>query len=670
MKLIFVFLIALLFLLKPVKALPIWSQNQESVSSGSQYLPMKSYSFQINWVGSNESYTISNVSFESNFEGALVNVTASNKSNIYFVNFTDLPAGNYVYRWYAMDNESNWNSTDQFNYVVNINSSASIRLYLNRTEGNRSYNLNDIANFTAFLNIPNKLIYLSSNYPGFGVKSNYSAVYNLTNLSSLGLFSITAYWDGDQNYSASSKTYFFDNIPPQYSNKVESPSSPVAYSPDASYKFSINWIATLKQVLFESNYTGSFRNYTSSTTPSIQNNSNNFFITLTDLPAETFAYRWIAIDSLNRVNDTGQYYYYIVKPNPLVLQIVPSAAVANGTETIITCLSLANEIGASNFKLFRDSTLIVNNTQFRRMDDQTLNPGTYQYTCNNTATQNYTNQSISATINVILNNTLLNLNGTLILIGPPLIQSNLNESFESNFYLENNLGYSLNNLLVDLTGISSNWYKISELTTSIPNNFSLLIKINFSISSNAEQGNYNFTLRALGKTPLNETKLATKLVTLSVATPPPPQNFPPVYSTPSINKTAYGYEFSLKWNDDADLSGYIFSSNLTGTWVKDSWIPFLGKEAISYAYKNITLNPNSVISWKFYANDSSNLWTESEEYNLKVVKENNDMTTPITIVSIFVICLAILLLFITQRKSKKSPKKEELTYVYRKEDIK
>jgi len=666
MKIIVIFLLALIILIKPAEAMPIWSQNQTSVPFGSQYLPRANYNFQINWAGSNESYTISNVSFESNFTGSFGNITTTNISDIYKVNFTALKAGNYVYRWYAVDNESNWNITDQWNYIIVPNSSISINLYLNGTEANRSYNLNNVANFTVFLNIPNKTVYLNSSYTGFVQQnSSNSLINNLTNLSYSGFFSLTAYWNGDENYSASNKTYYFDNIPPQYSNLAEYPISPTDYYPNRAYIFSITWTdATLSQVWFESNHTGTFKNYTNSTTPSVQNASNNFYISLSDLPAETFVYRWITSDSINGFSNTSQRFYYILKRFPLTIEIISSKNIFNVTKAIVICRSITTEVNVSNFKLFRNSTLIENDTLFSRRDEQTFYEGIYEYKCNSTETQNFTNQTIISFLNATLAS---NITGTLNLTGPSSSQVNLGEFKEENFFLENNLGYSLNNLSLDLSGISKNWYTINELPSSIPNNFSLLIRINFSIPSDAEQRDYNINLRATGIS-LNETKIASKAVTLSVTTPAPLQNFPPVYSESSVNTTISGYEFHLRWNDDTDLSGYIFSSNITGIWLNDSWVPFSGTESWSYVYKSISLQPKALIAWKIYANDSNNLWTESEEFYLKA-EEKTDITLPLIIVSVFVVVLAALLLFITQRKHKVS-KKESVTYVYRKEDLK
>lgn len=666
MKLVVAFLIVLLLFVKPIEAMPVWSQNQESVPSSSQYSPGKFYNFQINWSGSNESYTVSSVWFESNFTGTFDNKTATNISNIYKVNFTDLKARVYAYRWYAVDNESNENATDQFVYIVSKNNSV-IRLYLNGTESNKEYDLNKIANFTAFLNISNRTIYLDSNYTGFVLQnSSTSLITNLTNLTSPGIFSITAYWNGDENYSASSQTYYFDNIPPQYLTRSEYPFNPAEYNPNMDYVFGSNWNGiNISRVLFESNFSGYYKNYSAVTTPSVQNNSNSFSILIPSLPAETFLYRWIAFNSLNKATNSTKYEYDILKGLPLLIEVTPSKTVLIGTKTTVICRSATNQVPVSNFKLFRNNTLIANDTSSTRRDDQVLGEGVYEYVCNCTETQNFTAQASRVTLTISSNITQPTIPKPLALSGPSSIQLNLGESAEENFFLENNLGQSISNITLVLTGISSNWYKISELPTSIPDNFSLLIRINFSIPTDAEQGNYTVTVRAIGKT--NETKVAIATTNLTVTTAPPPQNYPPVYSTSSTNTTSSGYEFSLKWDDDSGLSGYIFSSNTTGNWTNDSWTPFSGTESWSYIIKNIS-QANEVIAWKVYANDSNNLWTESEEFYLKITK--TDMILPIAIVSAFVICLAAFLLFITRKSKSKTQKKENVLYIYRKDDLK
>jgi len=678
MKLVLILIVLLFLIVKPAEATVTWSNNQESVSSGSQYIPGRSYGFQITWTA-DASHTVKNIILESNFStlnGNLGNdtITFTEGTPITITKtFVDLPGGRYLYRWYASDNESNWVYNDQTAYTINQNNSISINLYLNGTEANRSYSLNDIASFTAFLNLPNKLIFLNSNYTGFVQQSNPTSLINyFLDLNSPGIFSATAYWNGDENYTASSKTYYFDNIPPQYGIRGEYPLNPPEYYQNIAYNFSLFWFdLTLGRVWFESNFSGTLQNYTNDTTPAVQNNGNNFYIGAYDLPAKTFVYRWIASDGRGMSNTT-QYVYSILKRYPLFIQKIPSTSVLMGTKTTFICNSVTDEVPASNFKFYRNNSLIENVTSLSRKDEQTLNEGVYEYVCNNTETQNFTEQTSKVILYVGLTNvTQPETPKTLNITGPSVVQLNQNDSAELNFYLQNNLGQSITDLLVDISGIPSEWYNISELPSSIPNNFSLFMRIYLNIPLDAELGDYNFTLRALGRT--NETKSTTKIISLTVSVVPPPEVFPPVYSSDTANATVNGnlYEFILKWNDEIGLSGYMFSSNITGVWTNDSWIPCSGTECWSYASENISVKPNATIGWKFYANDTNNLWTESQEFFItETVKTGSDIILPIIIVSAFVVLLAVVILFVTKLRSKpKASKKENVVYIYRKEDL-
>lgn len=193
---------------------PQFNSNSTSVSSGTQYAPEINYGFQINFT---DNIGISTAFFETNLNSSIKNYTVScfgPATNVLcIINFTDLTAGNnYQYRWIANDTSNNFNSTDVVSYQIAKNTSAVIRLFLNETEGNKIYGQNQIANFTAFLNVSGKTIFLDSNYTGWALQSNAnSRIDNITTLSSVGNnFNLTAYWNGDENYTASSQTYFFN----------------------------------------------------------------------------------------------------------------------------------------------------------------------------------------------------------------------------------------------------------------------------------------------------------------------------------------------------------------------------------------------------------------------------------------------------------------------------
>jgi len=658
---------------------PFWSQSSTSVASGSQYSPGKNYGFEINWTDSVLGFDgISKVLFETNVLGSLINYTSdstpaivNNTNGIYWINFTGLKAGTYVLRWYANDTSGSFNSTDQQTYLIAKNTSGYLNLTLNGTENNRSYNQYSNANFTVHLNLTGKNVYLDSNYTGWSLQSSSTSIIsNITNLSSTGFFNITAYLD-DENYTSSSKTYFFDNIAPQYSNITSSPSSPTLYSAGINYFFGISWTgATLNKVLFESNHTGSYVNYTANTTPPVQNSTGNFWIILPDIASKNFSYRWIANNSLNKVNSINFINYSITKTSALSMSILPSTSVTQGTETTVACLSNTNQVTADNFKLYRDSTLISNTSSLTRLDVSALTNGTYNYVCNNTGTANYTNQSINMTLTI--NSPLPAGEFKITDVSSP--QITVGNPGSATFNLTNALGRALINIRITLDGIPSSWYAIENIPSSMLSGSSVIININFNIPVDAGTGTYIITITANGDT-TNETKTITQTMTLMVtSSSPTPTNNPPSYLENSTNNSANGKLtlFSLKWTDDSGLSGYIFSSNNSGTWENDSWVPLIpltGIEDWSNVTKILNNTINIIIGWKIYANDSNNAWTTSEEFYFKTTGFAIDLITPMIWISVAIIVVVIAIVVYKLIKTMRAkPKEEEVEYVYSREE--
>ena len=659
---------------------PLWSQSSISVASGSQYSPGKNYGFEINWTDSALGFDgISKVLFEANFLGSLLNYTkdttpaiSNNTQGIYWINFTDLKAGTYVFKWYANDTSNSFNSTDQQTYSIAKNTSGYLNLTLNGTENNRSYNQYSNANFTVYLNLTGKTVYLDSNYTGWSLQTSpTSVIINVTNLSAAGFFNITAYLD-DENYTSSSKTYFFDNMAPQYSNPTAAPSSPVVYSPGANYQFSINWIdATINKVLFECNHTGSYINYSTNTTPAVQNSSSNFWIVLTGIGSKTFFYRWIANDSLNKFNSTNFTNYTITKTIPISMSMIPSSSITKGTETTVTCSSNTDQVTADNFKLYRNSTLIANISSITRMDVAILDNGTYVYVCNNTETANYTGYSINMTLIVNAPSGEDNATGELTITdvsSPEILAGNPGVG---TFKLTNTLGQSLTSIVITLDGVPSSWYRIENPPTSLLTGSSTIINISFSIPPNTVTGIYPITITVEGRT-TNETKTITQTMSLNVNSQAPSGlNNPPSYSDNSTNNSIAGKLtlFSLKWSDDSSLAGYIFSSNNTGTWENDSLVALSGREDWSNVTKILNNSIGLTIGWKVYANDANNAWSISEEYYVKTTGFALDLITPMIWISVSIIVGVIAIIVYKLLKMKARPKEEEVVYVYTREEV-
>jgi parallel beta-helix repeat protein len=126
---------------------------------------------------------------------------------------TTLGAGSYTYV-YNTSGGQNYTSGSVSNTLIINKAPTSIRLFLNGTEGNVSYTQNQVANFTVVLNVPGKIVNLYSDYPGWVLQSGLTPLMNYTLLTTAGSkFNLTGYFEGDENYTSSSQTYFFDVFP-------------------------------------------------------------------------------------------------------------------------------------------------------------------------------------------------------------------------------------------------------------------------------------------------------------------------------------------------------------------------------------------------------------------------------------------------------------------------
>ena len=89
----------------------------------------------------------------------------------------------------------------------------------------------------------------------------------------------------------------------------------------------------------------------------------------------------------------------------------------------------------------------------------------------------------------------------------------------------------------------------------------------------------------------------------------------PTYSDVSNNSTVAGLSctFSTVWADNANVSGYIFESNNTGTFVNDTWKPFSQFVGPTSANATVTETLDNTIGdlveWTFWCNDTNDKWS-------------------------------------------------------------
>lgn len=96
----------------------------------------------------------------------------------------------------------------------------------------------------------------------------------------------------------------------------------------------------------------------------------------------------------------------------------------------------------------------------------------------------------------------------------------------------------------------------------------------------------------------------------------------PSSSNPQVNKTPVykndWIQLNMTWSDDTSLSGYVFSTNQSSSWVNSTFTAMTGTEDIATNISKVILEPYSIFYWMYYANDTSNQWNESLLQSLMV----------------------------------------------------
>lgn len=92
---------------------------------------------------------------------------------------------------------------------------------------------------------------------------------------------------------------------------------------------------------------------------------------------------------------------------------------------------------------------------------------------------------------------------------------------------------------------------------------------------------------------------------------------PPTYGNVGTNSTLAGQpcKFYTLWNDNTNVSGFIFGTNNTGSWENDTWVAFSVFYNSTAAWSNVTKTLNStidvVIQWQIWCNDTGNNWNNT-----------------------------------------------------------
>lgn len=192
-----------------------------------------------------------------------------------------------------------------------------------------------------------------------------------------------------------------DNIPPNFTNHIESPINNSKYLSSQIYEFNVTINEpSLNKVIISFNGV----NYTGSSF--ITNISNVYVFNRTGLGAGSYNYYWWANDTNGNSNKSSTRTYVVDKAvSGTILVFSHSSPQTYGTVINVSCSTNNTE---GSLKLYRDGVDVTSeNNQYIE-----LSAGTYNYTCNVTETQNYTVASNSSTFTIIpsLGNINLHLN--------------------------------------------------------------------------------------------------------------------------------------------------------------------------------------------------------------------------------------------------------------------
>ncbi|MBX4212381.1 hypothetical protein KW787_02930 [Candidatus Pacearchaeota archaeon] len=373
-----------------------------------------------------------------------------------------------------------------------------------------------------------------------------------------------------------------DSTPPAFSGVQTN--TPSLYSSNLSF-FTINWSDSsgIGSVLFESNFSGTSRNYSMYLISGSQYGFN------ASVSAGTFYWKSYANDSLGNMNSSSMQLFTIQKAAPQ-LNVLLNGAGSNlsiGYGNITNTSASRNNSGDGDvvYSFYRNGVSLSGN------DTGIFGAGSYIYLYNTTGGQNYTSGSLSRnlTISQAAPSISLLINGTdsdiaISLLNSVTISASLNVP----------------------AGISLDLY---ENGTLIAQGNSLSI-INHSYSTTGTRiwnasfvGNQNYS---------SLSKSHGILVVDSSA--PQYSNIKTSISSGASYSSA-SYEFNVTWIDDVNVSNVVFQLNGVNYSYSQGQINRTGNE---YFVIIPSLGAGSY-SYKWYANDTANnvVSTFSQNYNIE-----------------------------------------------------
>jgi len=525
---------------------PNWYNNTPPPDT--QYSPNQTYNFSITWLdndGLNEVILEFNGANYTNSSGNL-----SKNGNVYNKSFTDLPAKAFTYRWIANDTYGNSNSTGNLTYLVAKNSSVQVNLTLNDTESNKTYPINQTVNFTAFLSVSEKTIHLDSNCSSWNnLTDTNSSVTNTTNLTCSGLYFVTAYWNAE-NYT--NKTFYFGVTNLSWSDN-STYSDSLNYTRNGNYSLQIKWTGNVSKVIFESDFNGSYVNYTGinitnwNKSISVNNDTaGNYWINFTDLSANSFHYRWWANDT-NNVSIFTDQFIYTVNKSPITLSFYTtygSWSIPTSTTSISLICKNSSTISDNSVNFAINGICSAPGNPANCTFSTPSTAGYIICTCEVLGVSNhsaYSSQNLSYFTSGDIYTPTPPTSGSFTLTpSSSSITIEPNSSGTITLTLKNTYSYNFTKINITVSGIDASWYSLSKVNISVlQKNGTDTSILTLNIPENAERKNYTIIASAVGRDPSGYR--LTRQASIKLIIPEIPQNITnETNETESSNTTGIG----------------------------------------------------------------------------------------------------------------------------------
>jgi hypothetical protein len=440
-----------------------------------------------------------------------------------------LPAGNWYWKSYANDSSGNWNTSDSWDFTIG-KAPTNVTLLIDGSGNNATVDANWTVNLTAYSNVSGLTINISSNISGWTEPTGTSSVQKIFN-ESQGFYNMTAYTLDNQNYSGNSKTLFLNitSITPQFSSVWSSTDN--AYASGKSYTFNITWQdGSLDDVIFNIyNTTNSVNitfdnvaNFSSITT--VNSNTKIYSATVSNLPAGSYNYTWIANDSFGYSNSTSYTYSISKASTTLTLGSTAGWTIAPNTLTTFSCA-----VTPSALDVILQVSTATPVTGTSSVSTSATLVGSTTVICQTSGNANYSANSTSQIITV----TTQQQQGSptsppqqtfifAIQNLPSKVSVDAGESATASFNIRNTYQFNMT-VSIALKDISSDWYSLSRNSFNVKINGTEPVTITFNVPSSAEVKNYTIKVNATGRSSGGITKTDEKTMTLSVnpSTAPP-----------------------------------------------------------------------------------------------------------------------------------------------------